>query len=533
MISRALILAPLTFALPFFVAMAVAASACSGTSRPVLASSPAAPAVTCGTGDSGTPGPTLSSLSISPLALVPAFSPCTHDYYVSCNAGTNELTVSMTSSAGATSALMQPKASPSSGATQTTTVRVSENEAIVAVAASEDGTSSSEYWVRCLPPDFPELQLEAHPEAGVPPPGYYLLGNSGPATGYAMVLDGNGVPVWYVANTASGVDDVDTVVNGAISYFLTWQTLPVRVQHLSPLMTTYAAPSGAELDTHELRVLSNGHYLALSYPPKTGVDLEGLSGLGFGVGEGANQTIVDCHVVEFDPNTGDIQWQWAFTDHFDPAQDSVSPAWTNLANGARAVDVWHCNSIDVDPTNGDLLVSARNMCSVFYIDRQADVVLWKMGGTSFSKDNATYVPVSDPFYQQHDARLLPGFSAATGVGQVSVFDDHSNAAGPARGIVLDVNTGVDGSRPAATLAWQYATQSHSADRGSFRILSDGSRIIGWGQNDNPQLGFTEVDLLGNDLLDFYFPAEDVSYRVIKVPLSTFELVLLRRTAGQL
>jgi hypothetical protein len=141
------------------------------------------------------------------------------------------------------------------------------------------------------------------------------------------------------------------------------------------------------------------------------------------------------------------------------------------------------------------------------------------------------VPVDDPFIQQHDARLQPGWSATGGGGQISVFDDQSGTMAPARGLLLDVTTGVGGMTPKATVAWQYKAESNVADRGSFRISADGSRVIGWGNSDSHHCVFTEVDEQGHPLLDFFFTDGDVSYRAIKVPLSAFELGVLRKTAG--
>jgi hypothetical protein len=63
--------------------------------------------------------------------------------------------------------------------------------------------------------------------------------------------------------------------------------------------------------------------------------------------------------------------------------------------------------------------------------------------------------------------------------------------------------------------------------GSFRISPDGSRVIGWGINANC---FTEVDEKDHDLLDFAFHEVD-TYRAIKVPLTQFDLEVLRKTAG--
>jgi hypothetical protein len=236
-------------------------------------------------------------------------------------------------------------------------------------------------------------------------------------------------------------------------------------------------------------------------------------------------------------------WTWVGSEHFDPALATAEPsiAAETAADGAPIVEPFHCNSIDVDPKNGNLLVSARNMNSVFYIERPSGKVLWKIGGRSASVDGATYIPVTDPFYQQHDARIVSWSSNCGGSGQISVFDDHSWRPAPARGLVLDVVVGSEvgggggcpaGVKPSATVAWQYRGHGNSAIRGSFRIMPDDSRIIGWGNGAAPGLVFTEVDEGGDDLLDMYFPRGVASYRAIKVPLEAFELGNLRITAGR-
>jgi hypothetical protein len=487
-------------------------------------------------------GPHLTALDVSwtngsgSAGLVPSFSPFVFDYYVRCVEGKNELTVSMTAAPGASSALYLPTPSRSAP-TQTHSLTVREDQAIVVTATAEAQTA--EYWVRCLPYDFPQIRMEAHADAPTPLPGYYLVGNSGTTPGYAMVLDSNGVPVWYFESSVSGVDDVDHVVPGAISFFLTWREAPLSIRHLNPLMTSQAMPVGTELDGHELRVLPNGDYLVVSDPLVTGVDLSAIVPRGLDGtrdrttvgGTVSDNQMFDCELVEFDPKTGAIVWTWTASDHFDPIMDSIGAAVVNVS-GVFAVDAFHCNSIDVDPANGNLLVSSRTMSSVFYIDRSTGAVVWKMGGASYTKDNATYVPVDDPFVQQHDARLRPGWSATTGTGQISIFDDQSGTKAPARGLLLDVTTGVGGSTPKASVAWQYKGRGGSSNRGSFRISADGSRVIDWGSNASmrPRV-FTEVDEEGHALVDFFFDDGNVSYRAIKVPLSTFDLGLLRRTAG--
>jgi hypothetical protein len=205
------------------------------------------------------------------VSLVPSFSWSVHDYYVRCAAGTNALIVSMIASPGAESALLQPKISTSEPE-QILALRVDENQAIVATATR--GTASTEYWVRCLPHDFPHLQMSPHADAGIEPrPGYYLVGNRQTLNGagaYAMVLNASGVPVWYFHETRGpGVLNVDSVTKGAVSFVapgLHGAVFPYEIHQLSPWKTAYTDAPGTVFDEHELRALPNGDYLILSDP---------------------------------------------------------------------------------------------------------------------------------------------------------------------------------------------------------------------------------------------------------------------------
>ncbi len=515
--------------------------------------------------DAGPPalvGLRVSSPTSDALTLEPAFSPAIHDYSVRCAAGSNALTVSMAASRGASSLLVQPFPSPARDI-QTLDVNVTEDQAIVAAATNAAATTT--YWVRCLPHDFPLLRWTPHEGAGPRTPGYYLLGTGAsvapsgaltpPTSGcFAMVLDRNGVPVWYSRSAwANGycVFDVDSVVPGAVSFDSIGDApSQFEVHALDPLATTRVEPREAgaavNVDLHELRVLPNGNYVVLSSPFQPGVDLTGMQvPLPDGSVETLSgpQTILGCNLLEVQPD-GEVVWSWKATDHFDAVADSVAPALTSAGPfGITLVDPFHCNAVDVDETSGNLLVSAREMNSVFYIERSTGRVLWKMGGAQASKDGATYVAVADPFALQHDARFLPDWSSSCngGSGHISLFDDEvAGEARPARAVVYDVAVGLGGAAVdercgdaaapgTATVAWQREGAAPSLAMGSFRILPDGSRVIGWGLA--PGLGFTEVDADGVALADLTFDDGTATYRAIKVPLGALDLGVLRRTSG--
>jgi len=453
-----------------------------------------APATDAATSD--TPSPTLS-LTTSPLAIHPAFSPSIHDYYVRCAAGANALTITMSGSSNASIALS-----------------LEEDQLAVVENLGDEGGDS--YFIRCLPHDFPVLTATVHPAAGTPTPGYYLIGNASAASGqgtFAMVIDVNATPVWYHRSSA-GVIDVDLLSSGTISYapYVGYGTNGVfEAYGLDPWHRDVIRTVDLFLDVHELRAVSDGGHVLLAAPFTNGVDLSGLAG------HGPNSSIINCAIQELDA-AGNVVWQWLATDHIDPVKESTAPV------GTSPVDVFHCNSVDIDE-QGNLLLSSRHTDAVYYIEKASGKILWKLGGSSYNKDGARLIRVEgDPqvsFYRQHDARFRPN-------GGISLFDDHGAGTGPARGVeyALDIEGGV------ATVRWQYTGAASSLYMGSFRRYDDGTSVIGWGgPASGKNLVFTEVDGQGNDLLDLEFGPGSVSYRAVKVPLGALDAAVLRATAG--
>jgi hypothetical protein len=477
------------------------------------------------------PVPAATSLSLS-LPMTPAFSTTTYDYYVRCEVGDNAIAVTMTAAPGSTIGLLQPTVTEPS-TSNSLSVSVPEGAAIVAAVTT--GATTQEYWVRCLPSDFSPLELDAHPDAGTPSPGYYLVDDvftEQPAVGgYAMALDTNGVPVWYgkTANQDQALG-VDNLIPGTLSYWPyfneTFSDSANADMELHDLLTgtvSYVGAVGVPIDLHELRVLSNGDYLIIADPIIQGYDLTGLpyiSGTGY---FGPDSNILGCIIQEIDP-AGSLVWQWDALEHFDPVQDSTYPV-DRPVQEKGVVNVFHCNSVDVDEATGDLLVSARNMDSVFRVARPSGKVLWKMGGARFNKDGAPYIAVTgDPrvgFYRQHDARFAPG-------GNISMLDDHTGVSGPSRATIYSY----DLTSLTATLVWEYPEPGggNAGGMGSVRVQPDGARVVGWGSG-TINLAFSEIDAAGNDLFDFYFTNGRWTYRAIKIPPTAFDIDVLRKSVA--
>ena len=83
------------------------------------------------------------------------------------------------------------------------------NQALVITAGGD------QYWARCLPIDFPLLTVK---KTGPVAPGYYLM-EDGVASGagrFVMILDTNGVPVWY-RHVNPGEVNFDLLADGTLS----------------------------------------------------------------------------------------------------------------------------------------------------------------------------------------------------------------------------------------------------------------------------------------------------------------------------
>ncbi len=432
-------------------------------------------------------------------------------------------------------------------------------------APNPGGPGTTQYWVRCLPPDFPALQVnQAGPASPGWTPGYYFTGNIQSNNGayYAMVLDGNGVPVWYqkLPPGAQGAVNVEPINDHTIA----WTPANIGVYtgfDLDTQTTIAPLPADGPTDLHELLPLPNGDRMMISVPVVS-KDLStlgnGSNGSGVVPASDADNKILDCVIQEVNPSNQAV-WSWDAAAHLGVDETNTAnglpfagPPWQLLVNpGPTVADIYHCNSVAVDedpssPYFGDVLVSMRHLNAVFLIDHATGNVILKLGGTAFTANDpevAQDVPAKHlsltgdsetQFCGQHDARFVPTPNPA--VEDISVYDDHTNCVGAARGVEYALDTAAS----TATPDYQYAQpDGHSvAATGSFRRMPDanndigsGTSVIGWGISITFPSGITEVDSTGKVLCDIRFPAGETIYRAYKVPASQVNLELLRQTAG--
>ncbi|MFT3695651.1 MAG: arylsulfotransferase family protein [Kofleriaceae bacterium] len=427
----------------------------------------------------------ISSITVTPLELVPAFSPEITDYYVRCSDGTQTVGVDV------------------DGSTE------------LHMIAPDDLIQIDQYSIRCLPPTFPELTID---KPGTPTPGYYLV-NSAP---FVYVLDGNGVPVWYEpthfgCNVSSPAPNTIAYMADA-EYPYSKDTMPFyEIHDLASGDVRMLASADEPTDEHELQ-LDNGNYLFFTDPLVKDVDLTSI-------GLAGSYTIADCKIVEVDPS-GALVWSWAASEHLDVAE-SVYQQFDVIGTGMIA-DIFHCNSIEIGPNN-DLLISMRHTSAIYDLDRTTGNVSWKLGGNSVTQAPHLTV-VGDPdggFNLQHDARF-------TATGNLTLFDDHG--IDPTMGVARGLELSLDHTANTASIVWQARADQTSMYMGGFRRYSDGDSLISWGYLVNETRIFTEYDADANPVFEVstYLPTvfNALTYRTVKVPPEQFDIELLRASTAR-
>ena len=164
---------------------------------------------------------------------------------------------------------------------------------------------------------------------------------------------------------------------------------------------------GLVADLHEFLITPQGTALLIAYGTSEG---EIPSPDGGGTRWAA---YIYCCAQEVDIATGKLLLQWR-SDHEVPF-----PASRQLPvpeDPTVPWDYFHMNSIAIDPDDGNLIISSRNLWQVYKIQRRTGKTLWRLGGIGSDFD----LPRRARFAFQHHVVPHPG-------GLYTMFD---NEAGP-------------------------------------------------------------------------------------------------------
>ncbi|MEM8618983.1 MAG: aryl-sulfate sulfotransferase [Actinomycetota bacterium] len=497
----------------------------------------------------------VSAVSVD-LTTWPAFDPLATDYGIVCANSTEQVTVIVDADDDATilvNGRQVENASP-------TEVPVRVHELIEVDVTS--GADRAEYFLRCLPEDFPRMEVE---RPGSPEPGWYTstFGQGpSPSGNYMVIFDEYGAPVWY-ADSEVDVLNFDRRPDGSLRATklssMGFGTIDDAVR--TRLFDLGGAPVGAgvveitaglgglpypeweqdyPIDHHEHVDHPDGGSTILSYPLRDdGLDLTPLEGLvTCPTGDtppcfNDDEWIVDNALIELDAD-GEIQWIWHAMDHFgvlDVAFPQRFARYADAPNGGE-IDVIHTNSVQ-RLGNGDYIASARHIDAAYRVDRATGELAWVLGSTppaggSPTANERRLDVLNDPYngvIRPHDAR----FDESTNT--LTIFDNRSATADPARVAAYRI----DEANMTATLLWQLQEpeQRPSGAQGGTRVAPDGSVLVTWGTLQPVFQEYGPADANGTRelLLSIAQVPSGISYRIIKHAPEAFDRQTLRDTAG--
>ncbi len=363
------------------------------------------------------------------------------------------------------------------------------------------------------PPPGPRLAFRSRPDLTPPAmlirdrspetaPGLLLLTpNNGEAEDGPTIYDGAGDLVWMRPDSAVGKEGLHATnlqvvqVNGAP--LLCWWEGTVNGgigdgeyvlvdAGYQEVMRVQTPGGGADL--HEFLVTPQGtalYFVDHGVPPPAGSRPPLPS------------QVLDCAIVEVDLASGKRLFEWHSVDHIAIDETYIDPP---QEGGGGAYDYVHSNSVEVD-TDGTLLMSARNTCAVYKIDRTTGQIVWRLGG----KRSDFQMGEGADFGWQHDARRQAD-------GTITIFDDRQPPE-QGRGIVLRI----DETAMTATLVREYARPDglEISSQGSMQLLPNGNVLVGWGS----QPVLTEFSADGQILFDASLPAGKQSYRAVRAAWS--------------
>ena len=262
-----------------------------------------------------------------------------------------------------------------------------------------------------------------------------------------------------------------------------------RMDNAFNIVDSISSVNGATGDIHEFQVFPNGNRCILATKDSV-MDLS--STLINGVFGSANTTVVSMIVQEFDP-AGTLVFEWSSLDYLGP--ELYGPG---LFINTSSFDYMHSNSIERD-LDDNLILSMRGANLVVKIDHTTGNVIWKLGGNT-----SDFTFTNDPgFTGQHDARILDN-------GNISIFDNNFPTNSDARGIEYELDT-VNFTATAVNES-NYTFDFAARSLGSYRVLDNEYRLVGWGNTKRPSPSVTLYDPQGDIAADFFMKDTVVTYR---------------------
>lgn len=148
------------------------------------------------------------------------------------------------------------------------------------------------------------------------------------------------------------------------------------------------------VDLHEFIYLADNHYIAMAYYITT------VNNIPASLNPASNIKVVDCVIQEV--KNGAVVFEWHSVDY--PELYELSTQSNAFSDTSAVYDYFHLNGISIDPSDNNLILSARNTSQVYKINHATGEIIWRLGG------NSSDFPLTDEqkFHRQHHATITDG-----------------------------------------------------------------------------------------------------------------------------
>ncbi|MBN2131893.1 MAG: aryl-sulfate sulfotransferase [Sedimentisphaerales bacterium] len=359
-----------------------------------------------------------------------------------------------------------------------------------------------------LPDDFPELVVT---QQGPTAPGVFIGWLGWWVVDYYVVLDQSGFPLFYSKTDAISYPDV--MSNGLISapaprgYTLKDETFTI--------VDSFQMSEGYGVNIHDFKVLPNGHALIIG-TYRRNVDMSQI------VPGGRPDAQLTCDVVQEIDGNKQVLFEWHALDHI-PVTDSFH----DLTQ--KNIDYAHFNSINLDPTDNNLLLSLRTTSDIVKVSRSTGEVLWRFGG----KDN------DFTFIGEHEENAPYYFVGQHAIwrfrnGNLLFFDNGNISGGGLTPCDRTYSRGVeyhlDEVNRTATLVWEFRHDPDikSPSGGRAQPLANGNILLDWGSaipTGTPEVPLvTEVSPAGELVYELHYASATKGARLQKYVWNSPDLV---------
>ena len=221
--------------------------------------------------------------------------------------------------------------------------------------------------------------------------------------------------------------------------------------------------------------------------------------------------VQDFAIQEIDLQTDNVVFFWSALQNI-PLVDSYEPASSATSSG-NIWDAYHLNSVGLTDSPTDILVSGRNLFTIYRINKPTGKIVWRLGG----KQSDFTFGSGATFSWQHDARFLPD-------NVVSMFDDNcceSDTVPPGTPYSHALYLQLDLENMTASLKTQYYHDPNLnvASQGNTQSLANGNVFTGWGQSayyaEFAPGGNTVDDPAVNLLYAAQMPSNNYTYRAYR------------------